>query len=545
VPFFALSLVAGLVTIWFQQHRVLEGYVVRTEGFFPRLAAAGWAPWFYLYKALLPVGLTPVYPKWEINGSDWTSYVPGLILVDVFLIFWWKRETWGRPLLFGLGYFVVTLFPVLGFFDQAFYRLSLVADHWQYYSITGVIALAVAAGEKVCRQMGKQRRYWGTITGAIVVLVLGGATWRRSLAYQTDETLWRDAVAKNSRAFMAHYNLATTLLHAGRFNEAVGHYEQALKIKPDFVEARYNLGDAMLQQGRVQEAIAHYERALQLKPDYAEAHNNLGGVLLRSGKMAEAIAQFEQALRIKPDSAEAHSNLGLALVSLGKVQEGIGHFEQALRIDSDNVEAHSNLGMTLVRVGRVREAIGHLEQALRIKPDYAEVHNNLGFILWQSGRTQEAIAHWEQALQIKPDLASSHRRLGDALLQAGKFHDAIGHYDQVLRVEPDSAEVQDRLAWLLATLAPTEGGDPIRAVALAGRACALTGHQVPAYLDTLGAAYAAAGQFDEAIASAQKAVELARSEQPELVAEIEARLQLYRGGNAYRQRIHVTIPHRP
>ena len=505
--------------------------------------------------------------------------MPGLVLVGVFIIFWWKRETWGRPLLFGLGYFVVTLFPVLGFFDQAFYRFSLVADHWQYYSITGVIALVVAAGEKVCRQMGKQRRYWGTVIGAVAVLVLGGATWRRSSAYQTDETLWRDAVAKDSHAFMAHYNLATTLQHAGRFNEAVGHYEQALKIKPDFVEAHYNLGDAMLQQGRVQEAIAHYERALQLKPDsaeahnnlggvlldsgkvaeaivhferalqlkpdYAEAHNNLGGVLLGSGKVAEAIAHFEQALRIKPDFAEAHSNLGLALVSLGKVQEGIGHFEQALRIDSDNVEAHSNLGMTLVRVGRVREAIGHLEQALRIKPDYAEVHNNLGFILWQSGRTQEAIAHWERALQIKPDLASSHRRLGDALLQAGKFHDAIGHYDQVLRVEPDSAEVQNRLAWLLATLAPTEGGDPIRAAALAERACALTGYQVPAYVDTLGAAYAAAGQFDEAIASAQKAVELARSEQPELVAEIEARLQLYRGGNAYRQRIHVTIPHRP
>jgi tetratricopeptide (TPR) repeat protein len=115
-----------------------------------------------------------------------------------------------------------------------------------------------------------------------------------------------------------------------------------------------------------------------------------------------------------------------------------------------------------------------------------------------------------------------------------------------LRVEPDSAEVQDRLAWLLATLAPTEGGDPIRAAALAERACALTGYQVPAYLDTLGAAYAAVGQFDEAIASAQKAIELGRSVgQPELVAEIEARLQLYRGGNAYRQRIHVTIPYYP
>ena len=152
-PFFVFSLALGLVTIWFQHHRALQGHLVRSDGFLARLAAAGWVPWFYLYKTLLPVHLTLMYPKWSIDASRWVSYLPGALLFLCFLVFWRERRTWGRPLLFGLGYFVATLVPVLGFFDQGFYSYSLVADHWQYYSIVGVIALAVAAGEEACRKM--------------------------------------------------------------------------------------------------------------------------------------------------------------------------------------------------------------------------------------------------------------------------------------------------------------------------------------------------------------------------------------------------------
>ena len=114
LPFFVASLVLGLITVWFQYHRAMLGNPVRSDSFLARLATAGWVPWFYLYKALLPLNLTVIYPKWQIDAGHWISYLPGALLVVCFLVFWWKRRTWGRPLLFGLGYFVVTLFPGIG-----------------------------------------------------------------------------------------------------------------------------------------------------------------------------------------------------------------------------------------------------------------------------------------------------------------------------------------------------------------------------------------------------------------------------------------------
>src|ERR1035438_726560 len=258
VPFFALSLVAGLVTIWFQRYRALAGHAIRTEDFLPRLLAAGWVPWFYLYKALLPVNLMVVYPTWNVDASRSEEHLPGLVLMACFAVFWWKRTTWGRPLLFGLGCFVVTFFPVMGFFDQGFYRYSLVADHWQYCAIVAPIALVVAGGESVCRRLAEQgRQYLGTAAGVAVLVVLGVASWNRTHLYEDAERLWRDSLARNPSAWIAHINLGHVLLDAGKPQEAAEQFEQTLRIEPNLYTVQTDLGVAFWRMGKAQEAIRH------------------------------------------------------------------------------------------------------------------------------------------------------------------------------------------------------------------------------------------------------------------------------------------------
>ncbi|MGO9245278.1 MAG: tetratricopeptide repeat protein [Verrucomicrobiia bacterium] len=177
-----------------------------------------------------------------------------------------------------------------------------------------------------------------------------------------------------------------------------------------------NLGDALYQTGKREEAIEHYQQALRINPDYAEAHYKLGVALYQTGKREEAIEHLQQALRINPDYAEAHYNLGVALYEAGKREEGIEHFQQALRFKPDYAEAHNNLGVSLAQAGKIEEAVAHFQRALRINPDYAEAHYNLGNALAQVGRVPEAIAHYEQALRIKPDFTQAQNAL--ARLQA-------------------------------------------------------------------------------------------------------------------------------
>jgi Flp pilus assembly protein TadD len=379
-PLFVLGAASGFMTTWMEKHYVGARGTEWSLSFMQRYLVGGRALWFYAGKLFWPHNLTFIYPRWEIDARVAWPYLFPLAALVVLIALWLLRWRIGRGPLVAVLCFAGTLVPALGFFDVFPFRYSFVADHFQYLACIGLISLAVSTGTAVCDRAGQWGHNWGTVAAAIVLLIMGVSTWRQTHIYRADETLWRDTLTKNPQCWMAHNNLGMDLAQMGREQEAMGHYEQALQIKPDDVDA----------------------------------HNKLGNALLRAGKVQEAIIHYEQALRIKPDLAETHYNLGLALEYTGRVQEAIQHYKQALRINPDYVDAHNNLGVTLMGQGKLQEAIIHYEQALRIKPDLAETHYNLGLALEYTGRVQEAIQHYERALCIKPDFVQAQTALAGA-----------------------------------------------------------------------------------------------------------------------------------
>jgi len=158
--------------------------------------------------------------------------------------------------------------------------------------------------------------------------------------------------------------------------------------------------------------------------------------------------------------------------------------------------------------------------------------------------TSAQIRHWQDsaslfrhALSVTDDNHVAHTYLGTALLTAGKTGEAIVEYRTALSLRPDQLTVANNLAWLLATGAEAIHRDPAGAVEFSERAAALAGGEDPAVLDTLAAAYASAGRFEEATATAERAIALARrGGRPALAAEIGGRLALYRARRAYVER---------
>jgi tetratricopeptide (TPR) repeat protein len=274
---------------------------------------AGWAVWFYLYKAIVPLKLSFIYPRWNLEGSLLVSYLPLIALSSFFILFWCYRNGWGRPFLFGLGYFVVTLFPVLGFFDINFMRFSFVTDHWQYTSIIGVIALAVGLGSWTWNRWNQQSGPLPAIASVALISLLSVLTWNRCHAFKNLESLWRDTISKNSQAWMAHSNLGSVLATEGRFDEATYHCSEAVRANPKSADAHYNLGLALAMDGRRAEAVKPLSNAVRLNPDFAEAHLNLGVMLDSQGRLQEALVHFSEALRIKPGFPVAESYMKQAL----------------------------------------------------------------------------------------------------------------------------------------------------------------------------------------------------------------------------------------
>jgi tetratricopeptide (TPR) repeat protein len=499
-PFFLIAAGLTAVNVWFQAH-ASEG-IVRTASVMERLLGAGAVVWFYLSKALWPVDLSFIYPQWQIQAGQLRWWLPLIAAAALTGLLWWQRRGWGRPALLAWGFFVVSLVPVMGFTDVRFMVYSLVADHYQYVAIIGLITLAAAGWGWWYEQAAGLNRTVAAGLAVVVVGILGCLTWRQSGMYRDLPTLYRTTLERNPGCWLAHHNLGALLAQQGKLPEAIGHYEAALQLKPDFAEAENNLGNALARLGRGPEAVAHYKRALHLAPDDATTLDNLGTLLTHLGKSQEAILCFEQALRLEPDNAKAHNNLARVLDQAGRGPEAIAHYEAAVHLRPDDVEAHNNLGALLAQSGRLAEAVKHFEAALRFKPDYAEAHKNLGLALAQSGRLQDALVHEEVAVRIEPDFTEAYCCLGNILTELGRLPEAIDAFETALRLKPDYAEAHNSLGIILG-----RAGRQPEAVAHFDAALRFKPDYAEAH-NNLGIVLAQSGQLREAIVQFEAALRL-------------------------------------
>lgn len=296
IPFFVLSMVMGLVTILFERQHGITGYIVRDDSFVARLAGAGWAVWFYIWKTLWPTNLIVIYPRWEIEVGQLIQWLPLVVLALCLRQAWKDRRTWGQGTLFALGCLVILLFPVLGLFDVAFMAYSFVADHWLYPAIIAIIALVCA----VVR--------WRPVM-ALLCVALGVMTWKQTQVWHDEERLWTDTLAKNPGAWMAHNNLGNILHAHDHDGEAVEHYRETIRLKPDYGNAHYNLGIVYYEYSEFDHAAGQFAEAARLKPESAEARNNLGAALVGLGRTNDAIAQFEIAATLAPQWNDPRNNL--------------------------------------------------------------------------------------------------------------------------------------------------------------------------------------------------------------------------------------------
>ena len=209
-------------------------------------------------------------------------------------------------------------------------------------------------------------------------------------------------------------------------------------------------------------------------------------------------------------------------------------FEHALEVTRNNRIAEGAYGHALIEAGKVDEGLLHLRNAVRINPTFFRTRNDLCKTLLKQGKYNEAVTCFNELINHKEVSAEVYENLGTAQLQLGRYEAAIQNWSKVVQLDPNNANILNNLAWLLATSDDMSFRNPDRAIELAKRACELTGYEDPYKLDTLAAAYAAADRFDEAVMTAQQAVNNAKdSDKEEIVSEIQNRLGLYQKGQPY------------
>ncbi|MGC4051739.1 MAG: tetratricopeptide repeat protein [Paludibaculum sp.] len=229
-------------------------------------------------------------------------------------------------------------------------------------------------------------------------------------------------------------------------------------------------------------------------------------------------------------------DLAFELTEKGQNEAAIAEWLRALQMDPGDARARTNLGGIYLRQGRLEPAAVEFRRALEAKPDSVEARNNLGLVLLQTGQVDEAARQFQQSLELDPQSMEALVNLGGVYLMRKNYREAVETLRAAMRLEPGRLPVLGNLAWLLATCPDSAARNGVEAVALAEKAAELSKRQDPILLDGLGAAYAEAGRFEEALRAGGEALKLAEGRQDqEMAAAVRARLALYRSGRAYRE----------
>ena len=331
-----------------------------------KVAVSAYSLALYLWKTVLPTGLSPLYGMPLHVDPMESRFVVSYLVVIVLAAGTWVMYRRRPGVAMALLCFLAVVFPLLGIVQNG---PQIAADRYTYHAAP---ALAILAGAGLLLLLDTSIAALARPAAALLLVALGVLTWRQTEIWHDPATFWNYVLERDPQSSIAETALGTLLVRDQRFPEAIQRLEHATQLDPAYAKAHDNLGIALSNVGRMDEAIEQFRLAIAQSPRDHESYNNLGIALTRQGKVPEAIAEYGVALSIKPDYADAQTNWGNALLRLGRLDEAMTHYAEAARLRPDLGDAQLNWGVALAQQARYGEAIEHFRAALAVDPDNAD-----------------------------------------------------------------------------------------------------------------------------------------------------------------------------
>lgn len=194
--------------------------------------------------------------------------------------------------------------------------------------------------------------------------------------------------SNNSQKAKAYFNRGQALKKQGKYEEAIAHFQKAIKADPNYTPARNNLGSILQERGKLEEAITCYKNALKTHPNFYPSISNLASIYLMKGELNKAEAGFNRALKIKPDYVHALYHLGLVYKQQTKLEDAIKLFQNAAKHHPNLADAYFQLGQIWELQSQFSLAKIAYERIKKINPQFPHLFRNLAFVEFN-------LCHWE------------------------------------------------------------------------------------------------------------------------------------------------------
>ena len=293
-----------------------------------------------------------MYRGWVDTTAATHTALPGLLLVALLLCcaLFWRRL--GAPIALGITYYALTLFPLLGIFDTNYFAYSLVADHWQYHALPGIIVAVVMALQRLAQRWPRLAAY-PNAAGAAAIAGLAALASAHFAHFEDPRSLWSYVVGQNPDAWIGWYNLGNVFADDHQSEQSIAAYRRSIRIKNDYYQSHYNLANSLSALGQTEEAEREYLASEKIKDDDADLHNNRAVALMRLGREDDAMAEFSRAIELDAGETSSHVNLLAILLKRGQVEDAARHLEMAGALSEANAYRTAEAITTSARHGSV------------------------------------------------------------------------------------------------------------------------------------------------------------------------------------------------
>ncbi len=426
VPFFLLSIVFTYIAIKAQD----VGKALQYRAFysiFDSLSTGFYGYFVYLVKVLFPYRLSALHPYPTPSGTPNPWYysitaIPVLAVV-IYGIFNLKKN---KTIVFGLGFFFITLIPVIQVLSFA---VSETADRFTYLPYFSLFYL-LAVGYVKFSDKWKEYAFFLKVGGIALLGYLGLKTFEYSQVWKNTDTLLSHIIRYYPNFPFSYENRGAYRLTKSQYDLAIQDCNKAITLKPKSQIVYYNLGIIYEKKQEFLKSLQYYNKAIEIDPKHISARQNRGILLTKLGRRKEALEDFNASIQMKPDQYSLYVNRAFLLKEAKLFEKAITDANKALSINANGAEAYFLKGICYRFLNKSQNALSELNTAIAHKPNFLEAFEHRGDVYYSIKDWGKAKEDYNKAIELNTQKVNIYINNGFIKLNQRDLENAISDFNK-------------------------------------------------------------------------------------------------------------------